>query len=142
MTHHVRVELPAHLRTLAGVSLEVQVDVTGDVTTHTVLSAIEAKYPMLAGTMRDHATHKRRAFVAEQPGQARGDEHEGLLGHEAAHLLVGLAIAGVAGHEDAGGGVDLDIAAAGQQEGAGEDEQDGVEGEESGEAAEHGLLEA
>ena len=63
MTHHVRVELPAHLRTLAGVSLEVQVDVTGDVTTHAVLTAIEAKYPMLAGTMRDHVTHKRRAFV-------------------------------------------------------------------------------
>ncbi len=59
----IRVELPAHLRTLAGVSLEVQVDVAGPVTTSAVLSAIESAYPMLAGTMRDHVTHKRRAFV-------------------------------------------------------------------------------
>lgn len=59
----IRVELPAHLRTLAGVSLEVQVDVDGAVTTRSVLDAVEATYPVLAGTMRDHGTLKRRAFV-------------------------------------------------------------------------------
>ena len=59
----IRVELPAHLRTLAGVSLEVQVAVSGPVTQRSVLSALEAAYPMLAGTMRDHVTEKRRPFV-------------------------------------------------------------------------------
>ena len=59
----IRVELPAHLRTLAGVSLEVQMDVPAPVTTHAVLNALEHSYPMLAGTMRDHVTGKRRPFV-------------------------------------------------------------------------------
>jgi molybdopterin synthase sulfur carrier subunit len=59
----IRVELPAHLRTLAGVTLEVSLDVTGPVTQRSVLDALEAAYPVLAGTMRDHVTHKRRAFV-------------------------------------------------------------------------------
>jgi len=59
----IRVELPAHLRTLAGVSLEVQIAVPGPVTQRSVLAALEAAYPMLAGTMRDHVTEKRRPFV-------------------------------------------------------------------------------
>ena len=59
----IRVELPAHLRTLAGVSLEVRVDVAGPVTQRAVLDALEATYPVLAGTMRDHVTERRRPFV-------------------------------------------------------------------------------
>ena len=59
----VRVVLPQHLRTLARVSGEVTLEVTSPVTQHTLLDALEARYPMLRGTMRDHVTHKRRAFV-------------------------------------------------------------------------------
>jgi len=59
----IRVELPAHLRTLAGVSLEVSLDVTGPATQRSVLDALETAYPMLAGTLRDHVTFKRRPFV-------------------------------------------------------------------------------
>lgn len=59
----IRVELPAHLRTLAGASLEVRVDVAGPVTQRAILDALEAAYPVLAGTMRDHVTGKRRPFV-------------------------------------------------------------------------------
>ena len=59
----IRVELPAHLRTLAGVSGEVTLDVTGPATLRAVLDALEAKYPMLCGTIRDHGTLKRRAFL-------------------------------------------------------------------------------
>ena len=59
----IRVVLPAHLRTLARVNGEVEVEVAGPVTQGTVLDAVEAKYPMLCGTIRDHVTHKRRAFV-------------------------------------------------------------------------------
>jgi sulfur-carrier protein len=59
----IRVELPAHLRTLAGVGYEVTVTVAGPVTTRSVLDAVETTYPVLAGTMRDHGTLKRRAFV-------------------------------------------------------------------------------
>jgi hypothetical protein len=59
----IRVELPAHLRTLAGVSGEVTLDVTEPATLQTVLDALEAKYPMLCGTIRDHGTLKRRAFL-------------------------------------------------------------------------------
>jgi len=59
----IRVELPAHLRTLAGVSYEVSVDVPGVPSTKSVLDALEAAYPVLAGTMRDHGTGKRRPFV-------------------------------------------------------------------------------
>ncbi|HVM40294.1 MAG TPA: MoaD/ThiS family protein, partial [Acidimicrobiia bacterium] len=56
---------PHHLRTLAGVGKEVVVDVAGDgpLTQRTVLDALEARYPMLRGTVRDHATQQRRAFV-------------------------------------------------------------------------------
>ena len=59
----IRVTLPAHLRKLAQVDGEVQVEVQGAVTQGSVLDALEEKYPMLRGTIRDHVTHKRRAFV-------------------------------------------------------------------------------
>jgi molybdopterin converting factor small subunit len=59
----IRVELPAHLRTLAGVRGEVTLDVPGTVTQRSVLDALEAKYPMLEGTIRDHTTLQRRAFL-------------------------------------------------------------------------------
>jgi sulfur-carrier protein len=59
----IRVELPAHLRTLAGVKGEVTLDVTGQVTLKSVLDALEAKYPTLQGTIREHGTLKRRAFL-------------------------------------------------------------------------------
>jgi molybdopterin converting factor small subunit len=59
----IRVELPAHLRTLAHVGPEVMLDVQGRVTLRSVLDALEASYPMLRGTIRDHVTEKRRPFV-------------------------------------------------------------------------------
>ena len=59
----IRVVLPAHLRTLAQVSGEVQLEVEGPVTQRSVLDALEARYPMLHGTIRDHVTQQRRPFV-------------------------------------------------------------------------------
>lgn len=59
----IRVVLPAHLRTLAHVDGEVKLEVDGDVTQRSVLNALEARYPMLCGTIRDHTTQQRRAFV-------------------------------------------------------------------------------
>jgi molybdopterin synthase sulfur carrier subunit len=59
----IRVVLPAHLRTLAKVSGEVQLEVEGPVTQRSVLDALEARYPMLCGTIRDHVTQQRRPFV-------------------------------------------------------------------------------
>ncbi len=59
----IRVVLPFHLRTLAHVEGEVELEVKGPVTQSSVLDALEARYPMLRGTIRDHVTHKRRAFV-------------------------------------------------------------------------------
>jgi sulfur-carrier protein len=59
----IRVILPAHLRTLAHVDGEVELEVEGQATQRSVLDALEARYPMLRGTIRDHVTHKRRAFV-------------------------------------------------------------------------------
>ncbi len=59
----IRVVLPQHLRTLARVSGEVPLDVPPPVTQRAVLDVLEARYPMLRGTIRDHATQKRRAFV-------------------------------------------------------------------------------
>jgi len=63
----IRVELPAHLRTLAGVSGEVTLDLGAEaasvVTLGDALDALEARYPVLRGTMRDHHTGRRRAFV-------------------------------------------------------------------------------
>jgi sulfur-carrier protein len=59
----IRVVLPAHLRTIAGVSGDVQLDVPAPVTQRSILDAIEARYPALQGTIRDHVTKERRAFV-------------------------------------------------------------------------------
>ena len=59
----MRVILPAHLRTLARVDGEVELQVEGQDTQRSVLDALEARYPMLLGTVRDHATQKRRPFV-------------------------------------------------------------------------------
>ena len=59
----IRVTLPAHLRKLAHVDGAVQLNVEGPVTQRSVLDALEARYPMLRGTIRDHVTQKRRSFV-------------------------------------------------------------------------------
>jgi len=59
----IRVELPMHLRTLARVDKEVQLEVEGKVTLRSVLDALEARYPMLMGTVRDHVTQQRRPFL-------------------------------------------------------------------------------
>jgi molybdopterin synthase sulfur carrier subunit len=59
----IRVELPAHLRNLARVSGEVQLDTVGPVTQRAILDALEARYPTLCGTIRDHVTQQRRPFV-------------------------------------------------------------------------------
>jgi len=59
----IRVVLPQHLRTLAHVDGEVTLDVEGIVTQRSALDALEARYPMLCGTMRDHVTQKRRPFI-------------------------------------------------------------------------------
>jgi hypothetical protein len=86
----IRVVLPPHLRTLAGVDGDVELQVEGSVTLRSVLDALEASYPVLRGTIRDRATRERRAFLrffaceqdlsheppdAPLPGAvARGDE--------------------------------------------------------------------
>ena len=59
----IRVVLPAHLRTLARVDGEVQLQVEGPATLRSVLDALEANYPVVRGTIRDHATQRRRPFV-------------------------------------------------------------------------------
>ena len=59
----IRVALPYHLRILARVDVEVKLELTGPVTQRSVLDALEARYPMLQGTIRDHVTQKRRPFV-------------------------------------------------------------------------------
>jgi len=59
----IRVVLPAHLRILARVGGEVQLEVEGRATQRSVLDALEASYPMLSGTLRDHVTQQRRPFV-------------------------------------------------------------------------------
>jgi molybdopterin synthase sulfur carrier subunit len=59
----IRVALPYHLRNLAHVGKEVEVEVAGAVTISSVLDALEAQYPMLRGTIRDHVTHQRRDFI-------------------------------------------------------------------------------
>ena len=59
----IRVELPQHLRTLAHVGHEVEIQVEGPVTQRSILDVVEARYPMLRGTLRDHVTQKRRPFV-------------------------------------------------------------------------------
>lgn len=59
----IRVVLPQHLRTLARVGSEVQINVASPVTLRSILDAIEAEYPMLQGTIRDHVTQQRRPFL-------------------------------------------------------------------------------
>ena len=59
----IKVVLPAHLRTLAKISGEVALEVTGEITQRSVLDALEARYPMLQGTIRDHVSKERRPFV-------------------------------------------------------------------------------
>lgn len=59
----IRVLLPAHLRTLAGVGWEVQLEVEGPVTQRAILDVLETRYPTLLGTLRDHVTGQRRPFV-------------------------------------------------------------------------------
>ena len=63
MTQMIRVALPFHLRTLAKVDGEVTLDIEGVVTQRSVLDALEARHPVLCGTMRDHVTLKRRPFI-------------------------------------------------------------------------------
>ncbi len=59
----IRVVLPPHLRTLAKVGSELTLDIKGSITQRTVLDALEASYPMLRGTIRDHLTGQRRPFL-------------------------------------------------------------------------------
>ena len=59
----IRVVLPQHLRTLAQVDAEVTLDVDGPATQRSLLDALETRYPMLSGTIRDHVTQKRRPFL-------------------------------------------------------------------------------
>jgi hypothetical protein len=59
----IRVVLPAHLRSLAKAGSEIQLEVEGQVTQRSILDAVEATYPMLRGTLRDHVTQERRPFV-------------------------------------------------------------------------------
>ncbi len=59
----IRVALPHHLRTLAQVGKEVEIEVNGPVTVASVLDELEIQYPMLRGTIRDHVTHQRRPFI-------------------------------------------------------------------------------
>ena len=59
----IRVRLPTHLRRLAGSGAEVEIEVNGPVTQRSVLDALEARYPMLRGTIRDQVTQQRRPFV-------------------------------------------------------------------------------
>jgi sulfur-carrier protein len=59
----IQVMLPAHLRTLAGIPGDVQLEVQGQATLRSVLDALEAQYPMLQGAIRDHVTQQRRPYV-------------------------------------------------------------------------------
>jgi sulfur-carrier protein len=63
MTQTIHIVLPAHLRTLARVGSEISLDVDGALTQRSVLDALEARYPMLRGTIRDHVTQERRPFL-------------------------------------------------------------------------------
>lgn len=86
----IRVTLPAHLRTLAQVDGEVELDVRGEVTLQAVLDALEDRYPMLRGTIRDHTSGRRRAFI-------RFFACEQDLSHEPADVMLPAAVA--AGNE-------------------------------------------
>jgi molybdopterin converting factor small subunit len=102
----IRVVLPAHLRLLAGVGGEVEIAVEGTATIASVLDALEARYPMLQGTIRDHVTHVRRPFVrffaCEQDWSHESTDAplpEAVANGEEPLLLVG-AIAGGAASRD------------------------------------------
>ena len=82
----IRVVLPAHLRTLARVDSEVELQVEGSVTLGSVLAALELRYPMLRGTIRDHGTLRRRPFV-------RFFACEQDLSHEPPETLLPAAVA-------------------------------------------------
>ena len=82
----IRVVLPAHLRTLAQVKGEVSLEVPGAITQTAVLDALEARYPVLQGAIRDYGTHKRRAFVRYFACQED-------LSHEPADSLLPAAVA-------------------------------------------------
>ena len=82
----VRVILPQHLRTLARVEGEVSLDVVGPVTQGAVLDALEARYPVLRGTIRDHTTKRRRPFI-------RVFACEEDLSHESADAMLPEAVA-------------------------------------------------
>jgi len=82
----IRVTLPAHLRKLAQVDGEVRLEVEGQVTQRAVLDVLEARYPMLRGTIRDHVTQRRRAFVRFFACQQD-------LSHEAPDVLLPDAVA-------------------------------------------------
>ena len=96
----IRVVLPMHLRTLARVDGEVQLRVEGKATQRSVLDALEARYPMLRGTIRDHATQRRRAFLrffaCEQdlPHESPDDPLPDAVAEGAEPFLVVGAIAG------------------------------------------------
>jgi sulfur-carrier protein len=82
----VRVELPAHLRTLARVGSEVVLDLEGEATLRSVLDALEVRYPVLRGTIRDHVTRERRPFL-------RFFACEEDLSHERPDVLLPRAVA-------------------------------------------------
>jgi sulfur-carrier protein len=82
----IRVVLPHHLRTLAQVGGEVQLQVDGEATQRAVLDALEARYPMLRGTIRDQVTHQRRAFLRFFACQED-------LSHESADFVLPSAVA-------------------------------------------------
>jgi sulfur-carrier protein len=86
MSSTIRVELPQHLRTLAHVGHEVELVVDEPVTQRSVLDALEARYPMLQGAIRDHVTKQRRAFLRFF---ACGED----LSHESADALLPEAVA-------------------------------------------------
>ncbi|MEZ4769860.1 MAG: MoaD/ThiS family protein [Caldilineales bacterium] len=65
----IRVRLPTHLRTLAGLNSELQLQVDGPVTQRSVLDALEGRYPMLRGTIRDQVTQQRRPSCASSPAR-------------------------------------------------------------------------
>ena len=97
----IRVALPAHLRSLASVDGEVLVEVTGNPTQRTVLDALEASYPVLSGTIRDHVTLERRPFVrffacgqdlSHEPLDALLPEE--VLGGKEPYLIVGAMAGG------------------------------------------------
>jgi molybdopterin synthase sulfur carrier subunit len=97
----IRVVLPSHLRRLASIDGEVRLEVTGLITQASVLDALEARYPMLRGTIRDHASGRRRAFIRffaceedlshEQPDAPLPDEVA--IGREP-YLIVGAMAGG------------------------------------------------